>query len=328
MLRGGPLAEKRVIDLLNKRFVAFYYNVGKRGPGHDAKAAKFIARVDKRFGGNMVPTPPVWVFAPDGKLLKTINNYITKERFHRALVRVLNKHPEFNAMTEDEKTILATARKDAQNSKARLAAGRLTEALARYQDAKEHYEAVSSAKDGHRPQALLGLLRLSRFAKDWSAMDKLLTDCAELDEEGRTAIAPAIAVERGYRLMSDKDWKASYEVLAPAAKKYDKSLELGELHFYAGVSAYRLGKKRWANFHFSWVMQNIPDDHLYMRCYLAATAEAMPYRNFELGTSMRGGRITHNSADKARKKALRDYKRLLPQWQKAQKAVVRRRKGL
>ena len=86
---------------------------------------------------------------------------------------------------------------------------------------------------------------------------------------------------------------------------------MGELHFYAGVACFFLKQKDWANFHWGWVMKNLANDHHYMRCYLAATADAMPYPNPELGGYRSSSRmISHQLADAARDKAMQDYERL------------------
>ncbi len=102
-----------------------------------------------------------------------------------------------------------------------------------------------------------------------------------------------------------------------AITAYPKSARMGELHFYAGVAAFHEGANDWANFHWCWVIVNIPEDHHYMRCYLAATADALIYPNPELGGYTSGTRmISHALADRARDAAMKDYKRLKVKFRK------------
>ena len=58
-------------------------------------------------------------------------------------------------------------------------------------------------------------------------------------------------------------------------------------------------------------LANAPDNHIYMRAYMASTAEAMPYPSPELGGSRSSNNmISHQRADAARDRAMGDYERL------------------
>ena len=304
---------------MNRRFVAFYFNVGRGGLGYDADAAAFIARIDKRFSGRMVPTPPVWVFAPDGSKLTTISNYAPKDEFFGKLVALLREHPAFDQNAKDEQQALDAAKQKRRNAAAQLAAARINEELARYDQAIAGYERVVQlgARTAEGATAQLALARIGRYEKQWSRVKTHLGRLAKLPATLREPLAADVAAEEGHRLLARKDYAGAYALLSRAAKAYPDTARMGELHFYAGVAAWFQEKKDWANFHWCWVMRNISDDYHYMRCYMAATADAMIYANPELGGyRSKSGRISHRLADAARDRAMLDYEKLLPDWAK------------
>jgi hypothetical protein len=66
------------------------------------------------------------------------------------------------------------------------------------------------------------------------------------------------------------------------------------VRLYAGVGAWFLKDYDWASYHWCWVVDNIPDDRLNRRCYIAAAYKGMPYPNPELDgfeAKLFGGRI-------------------------------------
>jgi tetratricopeptide (TPR) repeat protein len=320
VLRGGPFSEKRVIELINRRFVPFFFNVGKQGRGYDAAAAAFIAKVDPRFGGNAVPTPPVWVFSPDGTLLTTIDNYAPKAEFYDALRQVLRDHPELDRDTPEESEVFVRptvhlGQGRGSNLAERLAAARLYESLGRWAKADGRYRMLETSETREGARALLGRARLARYRGDGTAVDRFLKRLQALDPALRSALRENVAMELGYRLLAQKRYRPAYRVLTTAARAFPAAKRLGELHFYAGVAAFHLEQRDWAAFHWCWVMKHIPDDHLYMRCYLAATADAMPYPNPELGGYRGKSRmISHALADRARDEAVAVFETLEPKW--------------
>ena len=64
-------------------------------------------------------------------------------------------------------------------------------------------------------------------------------------------------------------------------------------------------------------MANLEDDYNYMRCYLAASSDAIPWANPDLGGHRSSsGMVSHALADAARDKAMTDYKRLAGEFKK------------
>lgn len=321
MLRGGPLAERRVIDLINRRFVPFYFNVGKGQMGYDESAAKYIAEVDERFAGDRVPTPPVWIISPEGELFTTIDNYADKHAFHAALVKMLDDHYEMGLPTPEEEAVLAAPMDEAQSKSATawLGAARLHEELGRDDLARTAYElaaALAERRGDEFVHANLGLMRLARWKGDLDAASVAFSAAmgvfSDTDGQPVSAACKDDVVVEGAHLFLARGWdERARHSLITMIKARPTSHRLGEMHFYAGVAAFRLGEREWANFHWCWVLENLPDDRHYMRVYLAATADAMPYPNPELG-GYKGDvkMISHAAANKARAAAMADYERL------------------
>src|SRR5262249_46280127 len=95
-------------------------------------------------------------------------------------------------------------------------------------------------------------------------------------------------------LLADKKYEDVRTALDKHIKANPESKRMGEMHFYAGVACFFLKELDWAYYHWCWVVENIPDDHMQRRCYIAAAHKGMPYPNPELGgfqSNQRGGNI-------------------------------------
>ncbi len=303
-----------MIDLLDRRFVCFYYNTFRGGTGYDAKAAAFIAKHDKRFSGMMVPTPPVWVFSPQGELLSTIDNYTPKHKFYAALREVLAKHEQYDQLTTEEQQTLTTADQHKSEPTAQLAAARLCDQLGQPDRATRYYQAcIELGADSQAgANARLALARFARFDGKWDDAKPLLAAIETANKGNRFKLADDVAMEQAHALLANKEYAQARKLLDGAIKASPRADRMGEMHFYCGVACFMLEQRDWANFHWCWVMSNIPSDLHYMRCFMAATADAMPYPNLELG----GYRGKSNSislalADAARVKAMEDFKKLM-----------------
>jgi hypothetical protein len=313
-----------VIELVNRRYIPFFFNVGARGQGYDKEAAEFIAKVDKRFSGPSVPTPPVWVFSPDGELITTIDNYTPKAKFYDAIRKVLRDHPALDADTDEEKAQFGAGSAKDATPEQQLIAARLNEELGRWAPADAGYTTVVKRDGTGAPGAAarLGLARLARYRTQWKGVDAQLKAIAKLPKPIVAGLLEEPAVEQAHRLLAAKAYAKAYKTLVTAAREHPKATRLGEIHFYAGVAAFHLKQRPWANFHWCYVMKELPDDALYMRCYLAATVDAMPYANPELdGYRGKSRMISHQLADRARDEAMEEFAQLAPAWKKTKDAL-------
>src|SRR5687767_3841621 len=102
-MRAGCFAETRVIRLVNRRFVSFYYNTGGPGLGKDPAAAAFTRGRTKNVYAFYA------AFAPDGEPVGVTDVYAAKDNVFDFLVALLRANPEFDKFTKDEEAVLARA---------------------------------------------------------------------------------------------------------------------------------------------------------------------------------------------------------------------------
>jgi hypothetical protein len=276
-MRAGAFAERRVIDLLNRRFVPFYFNTGGPGEGHDADAAAFVKGKVKNKWAHFA------VFTPDGEYLGESPIYADKNGIFEWLMGILAKQPKYAGATAAEKKVLEAGG---------AAAARLREEIGDYAEARKLYTKLGDS---------VSLARLARYEKRWDDHEKLLPDLKGADA----------AAEKGYLLLHQKKHKEARELLERAAKDHAASTRAAELRFSAGVACWFLDDKRWAHYHWVWVVENLPEDRLARRCYIAAAAEGMPYENPELdGYAIDSNTGSVNMIKAAYRRARKDYEEL------------------
>lgn len=320
-MRAGCFAEDRVIHLINRRFIPFYYCTGGPGLGHDAAAKTFVGTKTKN------PWAFLAVFHPDGKILGESALYADKDATFAFLRKVLAAHPEAARHTPQEVQQLRAGRAAAASFEARSAAASLQEELGAYGPAlKTHFGILANkpaAPPGVRVHSLLACLRMHRHGADWeahAAAERLLRELFETQRALQHTHLADAEVEAGYRLIAKQDFAAARELLQARAlvetRRARPSPRLAELHFYAGVACWLGGDRDWGKFHFCWVQENLPDDRLARRAYIAAAAEVMPYVNPELGgfkADRRG--IGTGTIVQGYQAALRAYRGLLPRFE-------------
>jgi len=302
-MRAGCFAELRVINLLNRRFVPFYFNTGGPGLGKDADAADFVkGKVKNRFAH-------FTAFSTKGEALDETEIYADKDTTFAFLTAILRKHQEYDRYTPQEKKVLADAKARPENAAAQLAAGLLMDELGRYNEAELHFRRALVGKTA--AEAYRGLARMARYEKKWASLQKVLLEAENKNKDNRLDLAADIATERAYHLLAEKRFKDVRTLLDRHIKAHPESKRMGEMHFYAGVASFFLQDIDWAYYHWCWVVENIPDDHMLRRCYIAAAHQGMPYPNPELGgfrSKLPGGNIRVIQAAYAN--ALRTYERV------------------
>src|SRR5262245_25275699 len=280
-MRAGCFAETRVIELLNRRFVSFYYNTGGPGLGKDRAAAAFTKGKTKN----------VWAFyaafGAGGEPLGVTDIYADKDNVFDFLVAILRKYPEFDRFTQEEERLLARARAEPDNAAARLEAGRLLEDLGRYGEAEPHFLGViqAGAASDLVAEAYRACMRMARYRRDWEGLHALLRKIEGLlpDHARALNLGADTAMEKGFLLLDRKQYAEARQVLEAAVRAYPDSMRQSELRFNAGVACFFLKDKEHAYRHWCWVVENLPDDRLARRCFIAAAHEGMPYPNPELG---------------------------------------------
>lgn len=274
-MRGGPFAETRVIELLNRRFVPFFFNTGGPGDGHDDGARAFVA--------TKVPNPWAYfaAFAPDGRILGMTGIYDGTDEVYAFLRALLRRHPEFDRPIAAEAAALAAAAEPTDAAVA-LAAAQICEQLARPIEASRGYQrALTSGDAGTRASAHRGLLRVLRGDGDWPAHAAALAAAAASDDAA--LLATDLAIERGMRALAQRRFATARTILEPAIAGAADSPRLAELHYEAGRACWFAGDRDAAKAHWCWILEQRPDDRLAQRARLAAGAEGFPYPNHELG---------------------------------------------
>ncbi|MFI5403105.1 MAG: hypothetical protein ACHQ1G_09225, partial [Planctomycetota bacterium] len=277
-MRAGAFSDERVIALLNRRFVPYYFNRSGMGEGGNAAASRFTT------GRTKNPYAYFAAFAPDGAYLGESELYATKDEVLLWLVKLLEDHPELAKATPEEERAEG------------IKAARVLEETGRFAAARERYAALGSPLDE---------ARLARYAKDWEAHAKALARAEAADE---------VAAERGLRLVAERKWADARALLEKAVRAHPESARRAEMRFALGVACWFSDDRDWAKFHWMWVVENLPDDRLSMRCRVAAAAEIMPYENPELDRYAAKGNIgtEHIVREVAKSRAI--YRRLLPAW--------------
>ena len=190
-----------------------------------------------------------------------------------------------------------------------LAAAELYADIGRYAAARPLYSAALKLPStaAQETRAWRQLLAMARYEKDWERLSKLLDQAQSSMAAKRLRLGPSLAIERGYLLLEQGSYPEMQSVLEAAIEKYPAARRSGELRFYAGVACYFQKQEDAADAHWCWVQENIPDDHMARRCYIAAAREGMPYPNPELGgyakQGLRGGSIPMIKAAYAEAKA-------------------------
>src|SRR5262245_9927017 len=302
-MRGGPFSETRVIDLLNRRFVPFYFNTGGPGEGKDDKAHDFVTgKVPNRWAYFAA-------FAPDGRILGQTGIYDGSEQVFAWLRALLRRHPELDRPTAAE----SEARKQAGTELAAPAAlevARTCEQLTWYAEGKRAYERVLAVGDAtQRAAAHRALLRIARADGDWPAHATALA--AATASADAAALATDLAIERGLRLLAEKRFASARVALESAIAGAGHSPRLAELHYEAGRACWFGGDRDWAKAHWCWILAERPDDRMAMRARLAAGADVFPYRNCELGDfEAKTGQVGPDALDGGVRKAQRVYEKL------------------
>ena len=215
MLRAGPFSDERIVRLVNRRFVPFYFDLSTRGFAGDAAAREFVVAVKKELGNRQVPTPPVLFMTPDGELLGEQSNYATEEQMLASLLRVLKEHPEYNEPGEDEKRVASAV------ERARIAVDLQDFAAAR--------KALAGQDGAHYM-----LARLDRFENRWVAMEQHLA--AVRDE----ALADDVRMERAYLLWHLRKYERLAKHLADFPKESNR---FSEARYYEGLALFHAGRK-------------------------------------------------------------------------------------
>ena len=103
--RATSLVDSRVVNLLNRRFVTYYFDMDPLGSQYDERATDLAKDLypDMRFSS--IATPPLLFMTPERKLLGSASNFLTGQELLDRLVEVLNENPTFAKLTPEEEAV-------------------------------------------------------------------------------------------------------------------------------------------------------------------------------------------------------------------------------
>lgn len=215
VLRAGPFSDERVIALLNRRFVPFYFDLSDTAAAGDPEARKFVAAKRKELRGPAVQSPTaLLLMTAEGEVAGEIRQQDTPEDIINVLLSKLDNYPEYAAPGPEEQ-------------------GATGVALARIRLDLRDVEGARAALEGVETDEARYLRgRMFRFEAKWDAMEREFT---AIEDE---SYADHLRMERAYRHWHD----AAYEALREALAGFpDDSERFTEARYYEGLAHFHLG---------------------------------------------------------------------------------------
>jgi tetratricopeptide (TPR) repeat protein len=263
VLRSGAYSDEVVMNLVNRRFVPFWYdkappaqNAGD-GWAYDAAAAAVIDpmyRGGPRRGGRQERSgrvtadgyPAAVFLTADGTQIgRTLFGIVPPERFVAALKDVVAAHPGLFAPGAEEQAVSARAEAEPGDAAAQLAGARLCWELAEFAGVLRCVERGLAAAEDPRTRAELrfleGCARLCRHEPK-PALDAL-EDAIAAAREGHADLVDDVLVARARALGQ----LGRHEEMAQVCRSVIESLpggdRVGEAYYYLGLALHRLGRK-------------------------------------------------------------------------------------
>lgn len=222
MLRAGPFSDERVIGLLNRRFVSFFFDLSDRGFAGDPAAREFVTKIKRDLRGSSVGTPPVLLVTPDGELAGEFSNYATEAQVLAALQQALAKFPELARPSAAEQAL----QDDVEKAMLHLDLGE--------DDAARACLLRAVDREPQRERASYELGRLARRHQDYAAMDHRFAAVASAE------LADDVRVERALAAWQRADFDAMRLQLDDFPKASNR---YSEARYLAGLERFHADDK-------------------------------------------------------------------------------------
>jgi len=216
--RAMSFVDSRVVDLLNRRFVPYYYDMDSLGELYDDEATKLAMQLypDLRYLSSM-PTPPLLFMTPEKKFLGYASNFLSGQELLEKLVQILDENPYYGQLSQAEK-----------NQEDPIKKARTFLELRRLDDALETLEGQESS------EAWFLRACIAREQQEWLEMKTAITRITDAD------LLDAITVENLLRHWNSKNLEAIKVKAAevkPQNPRYQEAMYyLGLAHFHSGDS--------------------------------------------------------------------------------------------
>lgn len=301
VLRGGAFSDDVVINLVNRRFVANYYDVAppKNNFGdawaYDEEAIRTIGDVHgKGGGGTQEPNgrvradayPTAIFVTPAGKRLDAdVFGIIPPAPFVERLRKVIRDYPEWFKPTQEELEIETAATTNPKDPAAQLADARLAWELADWDRCLRRVAMGLAASPPARVSAEFRYLEgrvhtcSGAFDKALAALDQA---AAALKDPSNPLMDDIEAAQARVLLNQDKldDALKSYQRMI---EMHPKGIRLGEALYYSGLCHYRQGRKEEAKKLWRRHRENLPGDRLARRSAISlGLPEAEAFLNQEI----------------------------------------------
>ncbi len=240
--------------LVNRRFVPFYFDLFSAGAAGDRDARAFVVRSRPDLGRMSVPTPPVLVMTPAGKVMEEVDNYATEEEMLASLRAVLGSNPSWNRPSQEEKALEDRARTG--DADARLAFAEQILDLGEGDRARAELalaiESLPAGEERDRAAYLLG--HAARLAGDFDAMEaafRRIEDAKWLDDD--------LAVERAHRSAAE----GRHDAVVAALSRYQRvppRPRSAEALYLLGVAVFQRGEKEKARGLWESIVGRLPED--------------------------------------------------------------------
>lgn len=216
--RAMSFVDSRVVGLLNRRFVPYYYDMDVAGELYDDEATKLAMQLypDLRYLSSM-PTPPLLFMTPEKKFLGYASNFLSGQELLEKLVQILDDNPFYGQLTQAEKDLEDPLKK-----------ARALIELRRLESALETLEGQESS------EAWFLRACIAREQQEWLNMKNAITRITDKD------LLAEIKVENLIRHWNSKNLDAirmkGAEVKANNPRYQEAMYYLGLAYFHSGDS--------------------------------------------------------------------------------------------
>jgi len=101
--RAIAFVDSRVVNLINRRFVPYYFDLEKGGALYDEQAAQLALSLFPEIRFSTMPTPPMLLMTPGGKLLTYCNNFLDGDEFLLKIGELFEEHPSYKELSVTER---------------------------------------------------------------------------------------------------------------------------------------------------------------------------------------------------------------------------------